>query len=177
MTDLLLETKLDEEQRDYATVARQCAEDLLRVLNATLLYASLEAGQVALDESEFNVRELAEAAAATYASKARAKGVRLFSTIGAGLPTTLIGDGQRIKELLIYLLDNAVKFTHRGLIELAASYADSVLKLTVRDTGIGIDPQHQERIFESFRQGDEGLNREYGGIGPRPDADPQSWRS
>lgn len=165
MTDLLLETTLDEEQRDYATVARQCAEDLLRVLNATLLYASLEAGQVKLDESEFNVRELAEAAATTYATKARAKGVRLFSTLGTGLPATLVGDGQRIKELLVYLLDNAIKFTHHGMIELAASYADSILKLTVRDTGIGIDPQQQERIFESFRQGDEGLNREYGGTG------------
>jgi CheY-like chemotaxis protein/anti-sigma regulatory factor (Ser/Thr protein kinase) len=165
MTDLLLETTLDEEQRDYANVARQCSEDLLRVLNATLLYASLEAGQVKLEESEFNVRELAEAAVAAYASKARTKGVRLFSTIGTGLPPTLVGDGQRIKEFLVYLLDNAIKFTHRGRIELAANYAGGVLKLTVRDTGIGIDPAHRARIFDSFRQGDEGLNREYGGTG------------
>lgn len=165
MTDLLLETSLDEEQTEYASTARLCAEDLLRILNSTLQYAALIAGQVTLEESEFNVRELAEAAVAVDIAKARAKNVRLFSTLDPGLALTLIADGERIKEVLGYLLDNALKFTHHGSVELAVSYADGNLKFSVRDTGIGIAPGERDRIFESFRQVDEGLKREYTGIG------------
>lgn len=165
MTDLLLETNLDEEQREYADTARLCADDLLRILNATFQYAALEAGQVKLEENEFNVRELAEAAVELHKPKAQAKNVRLFSTLAAGLPSTLVGDGKHIKDILGYLLDNALKFTHHGMVELAASYANGNLRFTVHDTGIGIAPQQRDRIFESFRQGDEGLNREYSGVG------------
>jgi CheY-like chemotaxis protein len=165
MTDLLLETNLDEEQREYASTTRLCAEELLHILNATLQYAALAAGQIELEESEFNVRELAEAAVTAYSSKAQAKNVRLFSTLETGLPSTLIGDGERIKEVLEYLLDNGLKFTHHGMVELAASYTKGTLRFSVRDTGIGIAPHQRDRIFESFRQGDEGLNREYSGVG------------
>lgn len=165
MADLLLETNLDEEQRDYATTARLCAEDLLRTLSAALQYAALEAGQVKLEASEFNVRELADAAIAEHVSKAQAKNLRLFSSLAEGLPSTLTGDGGHAKEVLGYLLDNAIKFTHRGIIELAVSYEDAALRLAVRDTGIGIAPERRERIFESFRQLDEGLAREYTGVG------------
>ena len=165
MTDLLLETNLDEEQRDYATTARLCAEDLLRVLSAALQYAALEAGQVKLEASEFNVRELADAALAEHAPKAKTKSLRLFSTLEAGVPATLTGDGARIKEVLGYLLDNAIKFTHRGMVELAVSYSSGLLRLAVRDTGIGIASHQYNQIFESFRQLDEGLAREYTGVG------------
>jgi signal transduction histidine kinase/ActR/RegA family two-component response regulator len=185
MTDLLLETTLDEDQLDYASTARLCAEDLLRIMNATLQYAALEAGQLKVEISEFNVRDLAEAAVAQHASKARAKEVRIFSSLETGLPQTLLGDGQHINEILGYLLDNALKFTKRGMIELGASYKPSPsqsstsqearsleapaqegrLRFTVRDTGIGIAPEQRTRIFESFRQGDEGFKREYGGVG------------
>ena len=96
--------------------------------------------------------------------------MRLFSTLGTGLPEILLGDGRHIKEVLGYLLDNALKFTHSGMIELAASYKprtlqEGHLRFTVRDTGIGIAPEQRVRIFESFRQGDEGFKREYGGVG------------
>ncbi|HEV2199901.1 MAG TPA: ATP-binding protein [Bryobacteraceae bacterium] len=165
MADLLLETNLDEEQRDYATTARLCAEDLLRILSAALQYAALEAGQVKLEASEFNVRELADAAIAEHASKAQVKNLRLFSTLEAGIPATLAGDGAHVKEALGYLLDNAIKFTHHGTVELAVSHADGVLRLAVRDTGIGIPADRRERIFESFRQLDEGLAREFTGVG------------
>lgn len=165
MADLLLETNLDEEQRDYATTARLCAEDLLRILSAALQYAALEAGQVKLEESEFNVRELADAAVAEHASKAKAKNLLLISTLEEGLPATLTGDGTHAKEALGYLLDNAIKFTHHGTVELAVSYGNGLLRLAVHDTGIGIAQDRRERIFESFRQLDEGLAREYTGVG------------
>jgi len=165
MTDLLLETNLDDEQREYAATARQCAEDLLNVLNATLQYAALQAGQVTIDESEFNLRELTEGLVVAYAPKARAKNLRLFSTLESGLASTLLGDGQRIKEVLGYLLDNAIKFTHHGRVELTVSYSDGRLKFAVCDTGIGIAPHQRDQIFASFRQGDEGLKREYRGAG------------
>jgi CheY-like chemotaxis protein len=165
MTDLLLETNLDEDQREYAATARLCAEDLLRILSAAMQYAALEAGQVQLEESEFNVRELADAALAEHASRASAKNLRLFSTMEAGLPATLTGDGAHVKEILGYLLDNAIKFTHHGTVELAVSYGNGILRFAVRDTGIGITAQQSEQIFKSFRQLDEGLAREYTGVG------------
>lgn len=165
MADLLLETNLDEEQRDYANTARLCAQDLLRILSSALQYAALEAGHVRLEESEFNIRELAEAAIAEHAAKAAAKNLRLFSRLDPGLPATLVGDGLRAKEILGYLLDNAIKFTHRGRVELAVSYGDGTLRAAVRDTGIGIAADRRASIFESFRQLDEGLARQFSGIG------------
>ena len=165
MTDLLLETSLDEEQREYASTARLCAEDLLRILSAALQYSALASGQVKLEESDFNVRELAEAVVAEHAPMAKAKNLRLFSTLEADLPSTVTADGLHIKEILGYLLSNAIKFTQHGKVELAASYGNGTLRFSVRDTGIGIPAERQQQIFESFRQLDEGLAREYNGVG------------
>jgi CheY-like chemotaxis protein len=165
MTDLLLETNLDEEQREYASTARLCAEDLLRILSAALQYSALASGQVKLEESDFNVRELAEAAVAEHAVMAQTKNLRLFSTLDASLPPTVIADGFHIKEILGYLLSNAIKFTQHGMVELAASYENETLRFSVRDTGIGIPTERREQIFKSFRQLDEGLAREYNGVG------------
>ncbi len=165
MTELLLETNLDEDQKEYASTARLCAEDLLRILSAALQYSALASGQVKLEESEFNLRELVEGIVAEHAPAAGAKGLRLFSTLDAGLPPAVAADGLHIKEVLGYLISNAIKFTQHGSIELAASYASGMLTLAVRDTGIGIPIERQGQIFESFRQLDEGLSREYNGIG------------
>lgn len=165
MTDLLLETNLDDEQREYASTARLCAEDLLRILSAALQYSALASGQVKLEESDFNVRELAEAAVAEHAPMAKAKNLRLLSTFDAGLPPTVTADGLHIKEVLGYLLNNAVKFTQHGMVELASSYENGTLRFSVRDTGIGIPAERRKEIFESFRQLDEGLAREHNGVG------------
>jgi CheY-like chemotaxis protein len=170
MTDLLLETELDEDQREYANTAKLCAENLLQILNATLEYSALESGQVQLDHSEFSLKELLDSVMGQQAPKAHAKGLRLYSTLDASLPETFTGDPARIKEVLLHLLDNAVKFTSRGSIELRLSAAplsaDQVLlTAAVRDTGIGIPPEHVGRIFDSFHQLDEGLSRGYAGLG------------
>jgi CheY-like chemotaxis protein len=169
MTDLLLETGLDEEQRDYVQAARLCAENLFEILNATLEFTALEAGQCTLDESEFSLRDLLESAQQQHALKASAKGLNLISTIDAGLPETVVGDAPRLRQLLGHLVANAVKFTPTGTVELGASREITGdvewLVVQVRDTGIGIADDHLEAIFESFRQVESGLSRSYAGLG------------
>ncbi len=180
MADLLLETSLDEEQREYVNAARLCAESLFEILNATLQYSSLEAGQFHLDESEFSLKELLDSALNQHALRAQAKGLRLFSTLEAGLPETMLGDAPRVRELLGHLVANAIKFTHAGSVELRVTLergagdgtrldgtkADGTrLVLEVRDTGIGVAPESLDAIFESFRQVDGGLSRAYPGLG------------
>src|SRR5579862_8821665 len=157
MADLLLETKLDEEQLEYVNAARFCAENLAEILNATLEYTSLEAGKMTLEENEFSLSEVLEAALNQHAPKAETKGLRLFSTLDPDLPETMLGDAQRLRQLLGHLLANAIKFTHAGSVELRgfadrkASGAESLV-VEVRDTGIGIAPEKLDAIFESFRQ-------------------------
>lgn len=170
MADLLLETKLDEEQREYVNAARLCAESLFEILNATLQYSSLEAGQFHLDESEFSLKETLDAALTQHALRAQAKGLRLFSTLEAGLPETLLGDAPRLRELLGHLIANAIKFTHSGSVELRVtldkkSPTGPMVVIEVRDTGIGIPADRLDVIFDSFRQVDGGLSRGYPGLG------------
>src|SRR5262249_55634818 len=123
MVDLLLETNLDAEQREYVLATRMCAEHLFELLNAALQYSALEAGQFQLDESEFSLKEMVDAAVGTLAPRAKAKGLRLFSTIEAGLPETVFGDAPRLREILSHLIGNAIKFTASGTVELRA-FAD-----------------------------------------------------
>ena len=165
MTDLLLETALDEEQRDYVSTVRLCAENLFHLLNATLEYSALTAGQLKLDETEFVLSETVDSALSKEGEKAQVKGLTLTSTLDAALPQTMIGDAARIQDLLGHLLDNAIKFTHHGRVDLELTREGQVLKIEVRDTGIGIDPERKARIFESFHQIDSGLSRNYPGLG------------
>jgi CheY-like chemotaxis protein len=169
MADLLLETNLDDEQREYVNAARLCAESLFEILNATLQYSSLEAGQFQLDESEFSLKETVDAAVNQHALRAQAKGLRLFSTLEAGLPETMLGDATRLRELLSHLIANAIKFTHSGTVEARVSLdrAEGMksVVIDVRDSGIGIPQDRLDIIFESFRQVDSGLSRSYPGLG------------
>jgi len=169
MVDLLLETELDDEQRDYVNAARLCAENLFEILNATLEYSALEAGQFTLDDSEFSLRETLQAALAQHQAKAEAKNLKLVLAMDAGLPETILGDAPRLRELLGHLLANAVKFTSAGSIELRAStehrFSGEALHIAVTDTGVGIPPEKLESIFESFQQGESGLSRGYPGLG------------
>jgi CheY-like chemotaxis protein/anti-sigma regulatory factor (Ser/Thr protein kinase) len=170
MVDLLLETELTDEQRDYVTTTRLCADDLLHILNATLEYSALEAGQLVLEETEFSPQEIVDSAIAYQAAKAQAKGLNLVSRLNGALPETLLGDALRIQEIVSHLLDNAVKFTHHGSVELALSIerppdAQAYLTVSVLDTGIGIPAARLDLIFESFRQASGGLARPYPGLG------------
>ena len=169
MTDLLLETRLDDEQLEYVQAARLCAENLFEILNATLEYSALEAGHFCLDSSEFSLREVLEAALAQHALKAQMKNVALHLRLSDSLPETAIGDGPRVRQLMSQLIGNGVKFTPEGKVEVSVSLeTDSevewlVIKTT--DTGIGIRPEKLEAIFQSFQQGERGLSRGYPGLG------------
>ena len=170
MTDLLLETKLDEEQKEYVQAARICAENLLELLNATLEYSALSAENIQLDDSEFALCELLETIASEFEVKARSKGLRLIRDFSPDVPQMAVGDGLRLRQVLAHLLANAVKFTHRGVVEIGASVRpvserEFVLQLRVVDTGIGIPADQLHSVFESFRQLDTGLSRQYSGLG------------
>jgi CheY-like chemotaxis protein len=168
MADLLLETNLDDEQREYVNATRLCAESLFEILNATLEYSALEAGQFSLDESEFSLRELIESTLAQQALKADAKGLKIHATYDAGLPETMVGDAPRLRQLLSHFLANAIKFTHTGGVELRIvrdRECPEILRVEVEDTGIGIPADQVGKIFESFRQVDSGLSRNYPGLG------------
>jgi CheY-like chemotaxis protein/two-component sensor histidine kinase len=165
MLDLLSETALDEDQREYLSAARLCTESLTELLNTSLEYAALESGQITLDIGEFSLRETMEAAVSLQQSKAEMKRLRLSLIMDANLPETVVGDGLRIRELLGHLLNNGVKFTNAGSVELRISLEGQNLTARVRDTGIGIPPEKIDGIFDSFRQGDVGLSRAHPGLG------------
>jgi CheY-like chemotaxis protein/anti-sigma regulatory factor (Ser/Thr protein kinase) len=165
MTDLLLETSLDDEQREYVTSARICAESLLEVLNATLEYSALMSGTVELDDCEFSLAETLDAGVAEHTLKARSKGLKLTTAYDKDLPDIVIGDAPRLRKLLSHLVSNAVKFTVDGEVVVHAKASSGHLHIAVRDTGIGISKSHLEAVFESFRQLEGGLSRSYPGLG------------
>ncbi len=174
MADLLLETPLDEEQREYVNAARLCAENLFEILNATLEYSALEAGQFTLDESEFSLREMLDAAVAQHLAKAEVKNIPLSLTLAPALPETMLGDAPRLRELMGHLIANAIRFTHAGQIDVRVRLGSvpagsegplEWLIVDVRDTGIGIPEEQIDTIFGSFQQGEQGLSRSYSGLG------------
>jgi CheY-like chemotaxis protein len=170
MTDLLLETSLTEDQREYAGATRVCAENLLEILNVTLEYSALTANQVRLEEVEFSARDTLQGVVNEFGLKAQTKGLRMTGAWDASLPEVAVGDPLRLRRILWHLVGNAVKFTREGQVEVRASAAvpdarRMMLTVEVRDTGIGIMPEQLNRIFESFRQIETGLSRSHGGLG------------
>lgn len=165
MTDLLLETGLDAEQREYVHSARLCAETVLELLNATLEYSALMSGTVVLDECEFDLREVIDAAVAEHRLKAHSKDIGLQCRYHGDLPETVVGDAPRLRKLLSHLINNAVKFTSTGRVEVRAFVQGQELHIAVDDTGIGISPKHVQAIFESFSQLQDGQARTLPGLG------------
>ena len=170
MTDLLLETPLTDDQREYAGAARLCAENLLEILNVTLEYSALSGNQVRLEETEFSLLDTLRGVVSEFAAKAQSKGLRLVSAFDASLPEMAVGDPLRLRQILWHLVANAIKFTKEGQVEVRASAAITdarqlTLTVEVRDTGVGIAPEQLKEIFESFRQIETGLSRSHGGLG------------
>lgn len=170
MTDLLLETALTEDQREYAGATRLCAENLLEILNVTLEYSALSAQQVRVEETEFSLRDTLRGVINEFAPKAQSKGLRLVGALDANLPETAVGDVLHFRQILWHLVGNAVKFTKEGQVEVRASAATTdarrlTVALAVRDTGVGIAPERLKEIFESFKQIETGLSRSHGGLG------------
>jgi PAS domain S-box-containing protein len=172
MTELLLDTELSDKQRHFAKTAYRSGKALLNVINDILDFSKIEAGKLKLETSLFDLRNLVEDAVGLFAEPAQKKGVELFCLVTEGVPDTLEGDPVRLRQILINLVGNAVKFTEQGKTGRAACSGglqvddDAVwLRFEVKDTGIGIRADRLEDIFEEFAQADESTTRKYGGTG------------
>jgi PAS domain S-box-containing protein len=170
MAELLLEGPLDEEQRRYVTTLCNAGDNLLNIINDILDISKIEAGYLELHETVFDVRELVDAVCDTMAIRVREKGITLDCRIGADVPGRLMGDAGRLRQVLLNLVGNAVKFTEEGGITITverdgASGANTVLAFSISDTGIGIPEDKIPQIFEKFTQADSSTTRKYGGTG------------
>ena len=170
MTGLLLDTPLSLEQQEYANIIRDSGDALLTIINDILDYSKIEAGQLEVEQQPFDVRECIETAMDLLSSRAAEKNLELAYVIEPTVPTTVVGDVTRVRQILVNLLSNAVKFTEKGEVVLSLSAkslegAQSELQFVVRDTGIGIPADRMDRLFRSFSQVDASTTRKYGGTG------------
>ena len=170
MTGLLLDTPLGGEQRQYAETVRSCGEALLTLINDILDFSKIEAGKLAFETLDFDLLSVIEDVQAVLAVKAQGKGVELGLFVDPATPLAVAGDPTRLRQILTNLMDNALKFTHEGSVEVRvrpeSQDGDQVLlRVEVRDTGIGMRPDVVERLFNSFFQGDNSTTRKYGGTG------------
>ena len=170
MTDLVLDTDLTPTQRDYLGTVKTSADLMLAVINNILDFSRIEAGRLELDPIPFNLRDLVEETIRTLAVKAHEKGLELVGGVRAEVPEFVIGDTTRLRQVLVNLIGNALKFTDRGEVALtvnvAAKREDAMdLEFAVRDTGIGIAAEKREMIFEAFAQADGSTVRKFGGTG------------
>ncbi|MEY2633832.1 MAG: hypothetical protein RIR00_2486, partial [Pseudomonadota bacterium] len=170
MTELALDTKLDPEQRHYLKVVRSSAEGLLTIINDILDFSKIEAGKLQFESISFALPELVYEAARTLAVGAHKKGLELVVDVAEAVPTRVVGDPTRLRQVITNLLGNAVKFTEKGEVALTVTSDSRVgkgiaLVFAIRDTGIGIPTEKQRGIFDAFSQADASTTRRYGGSG------------
>jgi PAS domain S-box-containing protein len=169
MTSLLLDTPLTDEQREYAQTVRTSAEALLTVINDILDFSKVEAGKLQIEIMPCDARRAVEEVLDLLAPRAAEKGLDLAVTFGGSVPRTLLTDPGRLRQILLNLAGNAIKFTHQGAVvieaEVRSTESGEALALTVRDTGIGIPAEALGRLFGQFEQADASTTRKYGGTG------------
>ena len=170
MTELALDTELSADQREYLELVKFSADSLLTLLNDILDFSKIEAGKMDLDPVEFAVRENLDETLKLMRFRARQKGLECEWRLGADVPPILIGDPARLRQVLINLVGNAIKFTERGRIDVDVEGGEGngqsmELTFRVRDSGIGIPPEKQALIFEAFTQADSSTTRKFGGTG------------
>ncbi len=170
MTDLLFDTTLNEEQREFVNTIRTSTDTLLSIINDILDYSKLDAGKLTIETIDFDLRETVESTAEMLAQRAQSKGIELAYSIDENVPTKLRGDPGRMAQVMANLISNAVKFTERGEVVIRAALASDAddevrIRISVSDTGIGIDPKTLPLIFQSFTQADGSTSRKYGGTG------------
>jgi PAS domain S-box-containing protein len=170
MTDLALDTELTQDQRDYLGLVKSSADSLLHLINDILDFSKVEAGKLELEKTEFEIRDLLGDTLKTLAVRADKKGLELLVRVSPDVPQTVVGDPTRLRQLIVNLVGNAIKFTDHGNIvvnaEMLESSADRVpIHFLVSDTGMGIPRDKLEVIFESFAQADGSTTRKYGGTG------------
>jgi PAS domain S-box-containing protein len=176
MTGLLLDTELDSEQRVFTETVRASGEGLLSIINDVLDFSKIEAGELNLETQPFDLRDCVESAVALLTLPAEQKGLELVAQLEPGCPELVIGDVTRFRQVIVNLLSNAVKFTATGevVVSVAAPQPRAqqghreepvTIRVSVRDTGIGIPPERMHRLFQSFSQVDPSTTRVYGGTG------------
>jgi len=173
MTDILGDTPLSDEQQEFLRTVRVSADSLLAILNDILDFSKIESHGLTLEALSFPLASCVDDAIKSLTGQAQGKGLELQLEIDATLPTALVGDPLRLRQVLVNLLGNAIKFTSRGHIRVEvrpepgapASDGRRLLRFSVSDTGIGVAPEHQAAIFEAFRQADGSTTRRYGGTG------------
>jgi two-component system sensor histidine kinase/response regulator len=172
MTELTLDTPLSEDQRHYLKTVKSAADGLLGILNDLLDFSKIEAGKLELDAADFSLRDGVGGVLRTLAMRAHLKGLELVSHVHPDVPDALVGDAGRLRQVLLNLVGNAIKFTEAG--EVLVRVEDSGepttdggvrLRFVVRDTGIGIPPERQASVFRAFEQEDSSTTRRYGGTG------------
>jgi signal transduction histidine kinase/CheY-like chemotaxis protein len=187
MSGLLMDTELNKEQREYAETIRNSGDALLAIINDILDFSKIEAGKMDVEYQPFDLRECVESALDLTAARAIEKGLDIAYMIDDDVPSGIRSDVTRLRQILINLLSNAVKFTEKGEVVLTVSvdkekskqvnretsrqgdkptvYSSACLRFTVRDTGVGISPNHMPRLFQSFSQADSSTTRKFGGTG------------
>lgn len=170
MTGLLLDTRLNEEQTQFAETVRHSADALLTVINDILDFSKIEAGKLDLECIEFDLRQVVEEAGELLAQKAQEKDLELVLVVHRDVPTNLRGDPGRLRQVLLNIVNNAIKFTGRGEVVVRAKLVEqrerhAIIEFSVTDTGIGIPADRKDRLFKSFSQVDSSMARRYGGTG------------
>ncbi len=170
MTDLVLDTTLTGEQRDCLETVKFSADALLTVINDILDFSKIEAGKIELDFVDFSLRDCVEEALKTFAARANEKGLELLCDIAPEVPETVLGDSGRLRQIILNVVSNSIKFTDHGEVSIKVEVAGEeretrVMRFTVADTGIGIPPEKLESIFSPFTQADASTTRKYGGTG------------
>jgi len=170
MTELVLESRLDDEQRDYLQTVLESSNSLLALLNDVLDFSKIESGRADLEETEFNLRQCVEESIRSFLYRAKQKTLGLSFEVSPDTPEWFVGDPLRLRQILVNLVSNAIKFTDRGSIlvrvQTVSTIEDTaVLRFEVSDTGIGIPTSKCRKIFEEFEQGDSSTKRRFGGTG------------
>ncbi len=170
MTDIALSTDLKEDQREYLEIVKFSADSLLSIVNDILDFSKIEAKKLTLDRTSFRMRDAGRELIRSLSVRARQKGLKLNLEVDPSTPDEVVGDPLRLRQVLLNLLDNALKFTAQGSVTLAIRLEEAkdtgvFVNFAVKDTGIGIPPEKQKTIFEAFAQADTSSTRRYGGTG------------
>jgi signal transduction histidine kinase/DNA-binding response OmpR family regulator len=170
MTELLLATRLSEQQRHYTSMVKRSGEHLLVIINDILDFSKIEAGKLTVEYIHFNFRDLLDDIDNVFSPQAQSKGIRLELAVANNIPVAICGDPNRLRQVIFNLLGNAIKFTESGKITVKVAVAQEdaqsvVLRFEVHDTGIGVSSEARARIFDSFSQADGSTTRKHGGTG------------